>query len=253
MNYCELEERFREKADEERSIYLPRIVPDFPVDFVFVGMEPSLGSWVNARGKENEIKEEAERKIRQGFVDFAFSMGDFILHYCIREYLCRSGASYYITNISKGAMTVNHAAEGRQERYSRWYPLFVEELELASKETTKVITIGKGVKDVLDKKGHKKIYSILHYSQQAVKFRGRHIQDMESQFCEFKKTVCKADVLDVAGCVIRESNMSKELGEKLLARLMKSRLSDLSLSQKKLIFDYKIDLTRLAGTRSGLT
>jgi len=247
MKYTDLEDLFRKEADkpEERSIYLPRVVPELPVDYVFVGMEPSLGSWVKTSGKtERQKRKAAESEIAKGFKDFAFSMGDFILHYCIRQYLCYSGANYYLTNISKGAMTTKRAAEGRQERYGRWYPLFEYELKLASKENTKVIALGKLVKEFLDKNQRQNIYHILHYSQQAARYRGRHIKGREFQFDEFEKTVSKSKVLDIAESVICECGMSKELRHSTIDRLQKSG-DDLSLSQKKLMFDYKIDFSLL--------
>ena len=53
----ELEKEFveRVKHDNQRwtleSIFLPNVTPQGPVDYVLVGMEPSLGRW--ARTKED--------------------------------------------------------------------------------------------------------------------------------------------------------------------------------------------------------
>ena len=48
--YKRLEEEFRLRVEEDKrlcikSIFLPNIEPTGPVDYVLVGMEPSLGTW----------------------------------------------------------------------------------------------------------------------------------------------------------------------------------------------------------------
>ena len=94
-NYEELEHSFRQqvKKDGDDSIYLPTIHPTECVDFLFIGMEPSLGHWA-------KDLEEAREKIRLGFKDFSYSILDFILHFCINQYLCYDGSKYHITNIN---------------------------------------------------------------------------------------------------------------------------------------------------------
>ena len=130
--YAELERFFQQQVDEDNAehgcqgIFLPNIPPSKPVDFVLIAMEPSLGRWAKSL-------EEAQEKIDRGFKTFALSTEDFILHYCLRKYLCRDNETYHITDISKGAMLVNHAGNRRQGRYDRWYSPLLIELGLAAK------------------------------------------------------------------------------------------------------------------------
>ena len=226
--YLHLKECFEKEAKREGNVYLPSIQPPIPVDFVFIGMEPSLGRWA-------KTQEEAKEKIEQGFKDFALSIEDFILHYCIRNYLCRSD-NYYVTNLSKGAMHVEKANEQRNKRYERWYPLLVDELKVVSKDSTQLIAIGKSVQAFLEKNMDRNIHSILHYSPQAAKYRGKYIQGRESEFEEFSKNIEIENILDTAVAVIQECQMSEQLSCEILGRLWKRRLS---VSQKRLIFDYK--------------
>ena len=113
--YAKLELSFREGVETDNraygcsSVYLPNIMPKGAVDFVLVGMEPSLGRWARTI-------EDAQTVIKEGFKDFAFSFTDFILHFCVREYLCLGGKTHHLTNLSKGAMKVRDAGSQRRQR-----------------------------------------------------------------------------------------------------------------------------------------
>jgi hypothetical protein len=233
--YARLKERFQREAEKEGSIYLPCVKPPRPVDFVFIGMEPSLGRWA-------KTKQEASDKIGQGFKDFALSTEDFILHYCVRKYLCRSD-NYYVTNIAKGAMLVKQANEQRIDRYRRWYPLLIREMELVSNDGARIIAIGKTVKHFLEVNSHRNVPVILHYSQQAARYRGKHILGRESEFEKLRDKTLIEDIVDVAESVIDECSMSKKLGSEILGRL--TRIPSLSESQIKLIFDYRTEFDHL--------
>jgi len=235
--YRQLESCFKQQVESESSIYLPAISPPGCVDFVLIGMEPSLGHWART-------KEEARAKIRLGFKDFAFSVGDFILHYCIRQYLCYDDSTYHITNVSKGAMRTCEADTDRLERYNRWYPLLSEELKIISKETTKIIAIGQAVKRFLDGQGLKDVHkTILHYSNQAARYRSRYVQgrDREQEFQKFKAEVpiIVDGILKVVDAVIEEARMPEAFVSQSVRNLRKDK--KLTPSQEKLIFGYKID------------
>jgi hypothetical protein len=120
-----LEDRFRIQAEAEEATYLPVRRPDGPVDFILVAMEPS------SRGPRATL-------------NFCSSRADFILHHCVREYLCRSIGTYHLTDLAKGRMTVPAARAGCKERYARWRPLLVDEFALLSKPegATRVIALG---------------------------------------------------------------------------------------------------------------
>ena len=80
--------KFEEKVKrgDYLGIYLPNVRPIGPVDYVLVGMEPSLGGWA-------ENQSDARKKIDDGFRNWE---GVNILHFSIRKYLLRDGETYYL-------------------------------------------------------------------------------------------------------------------------------------------------------------
>ena len=98
--------------------------------------------------------------------NFSWSVEDFILHYCLREYLCQDGETYHLTDLAKGGMTIRLAGEQRQARYDRWYPLIEKELRLLTKQGgTRLIAIGNVVADFLRKKPLcERVEKVLHYT-----------------------------------------------------------------------------------------
>jgi hypothetical protein len=235
QRYSSLVKKFRRLAESEGSVYLPTIRPAGPVDYVFIGMEPSLGHWAR-------MPQEAEKKVRQGFTNFAFSIGDFVLHYCIRRYLCCSpGSTYYITDLSKGAMLTNEAKRDREPRYKQWFEVLGDELALVEKETTKTVAIGKAVKHFLEANGLSDIHVILHYSSQAAKYRKKWVQSDEEGFQEFKRHVSNKDIIATAKIVTQQAKMDWILTS---ASLRKLESRDLTDSQKTLMFGYKCYFTQ---------
>ena len=253
--YEALEEEFRRQVEsdnghfepETKSVYLPNIRPEGPVDFVFVGMEPSLGGWAWDT-TEKSAMQMAEGKIRQGFKNFALTLEDFIFHHCIREYLCERDRTYYITDLSKGAMLTKLADDKRKERYEKWFPLLERELNLVAKEIpasgrrTQVIAVGKSqVGKFLSKKQLPNCVcyagAILHYSKVANVYRGTQKKMYPEQYSEFALSVTLKDITQTAEIVMREGGMGTFV-DCTLKKLEKK--SDLTDSLKKLMFDYKI-------------
>lgn len=97
--YRELEARMEVLAEADGDVFLPNPKPLGPVEYVFVCMEPSLGRWARSA-------DEARSKVEAGFQNFISSIEDFILHFCIQQYLCEPTQRYHITDLSKGAMLV---------------------------------------------------------------------------------------------------------------------------------------------------
>jgi len=95
-------------------------------DFCLIAMEPSVKTGL----------EDARRDIQQGYRNFPHSEEDFILHYCAYSYFCDNDFRYYITDISKGAMTTNDARRFRQDRYRNRLPLLQHELRLLGNPST---------------------------------------------------------------------------------------------------------------------
>lgn len=181
--YAALERGFKRQGEKDnkelgiKSLFLPNIRPEGPVDFVLLAQEPSLGGGGLAKGGE---------KIKQGDWNFSGSFEDFILHFCIREYLCQGGKNYHLTDLAKGAMAVKVAGLKPEVRYDRWYRLLEKELRLVAKPGARVILIGGKVEDFLkDKKLDWSRSRILHYSQQAAGFRGKAAKEDPVGFRKF--------------------------------------------------------------------
>ena len=233
--YKALEGRFRTQAGAEGSVFLPNVPPAVPVDFVFIAMEPSLQSWSTSPG-------DARARIAAGFMNFLFSMEDFILHFCVRSYLCGQGETYYLTDLTKGAMPVTRAQKNRRERYDLWYPLLLEELAIVAKPSARIYTVGGQVQCYLRRKGFGwHTVRLLHYSGQAARYRERAVQGREREFARFAQTLRHEAVLAMAEKVMVEAGLPSEMVGKTLARLGRCKLTD---SRKKLIFTYYAEFTR---------
>jgi len=243
-DYARLENLFRKRATQDGDVFLPRVPPHSPVDFILIGMEPSLKRW-------SKSAQDAQVQIDSGFKDFLFSVEDFIVHFCVRKYLCHEGQTYYLTNVAKGAMPVQRARQNRRERYDRWYTLLKEEIALVGKPNVKIFAIGKVVERFLTTKGFGPVAAtILHYSSQASGYRRRLIQGREREFQRFTATVNLRNIAKVTEDVLTEAKVAADMGEKILARIRKSSLSD---SRKQLIFGYKAEFEKCSKGKTFMT
>lgn len=227
--YTALEQRFRAQAQAEGSIFLPNVPPAAPAGFIFIAMEPSLKSWSTS-------PEDAQAQIAAGFRNFLFSMEDFILHFCIRSYLCRQGESYYLTDLTKGAMPVTKAQENRRERYDRWYPVLLEELALVAKPSARIYAIGGAVEAYLRRKRFDRpMVRLLHYSGRAAKHRTKAAQGREREFERFAQDLQPDAILKMAQELLIDVELPPEMMSRTLDRLGHGKLTD---SRKKLMFTY---------------
>ncbi len=230
-DYRKLEDRMRRLAELEGNIFLPNIEPKEAAKYVLICMEPSLGRWARSR-------KEAREKIEAGFRNFISSIGDFILHYCVRNYLCHSLEGYHITDLSKGAMKTKKADHERFKRYDKWYTLLMDEIALIASPNAHFFAVGKKVFDYLGKKRFPfPLTYIIHYSDQAAKARNAAIKGREKCFQAFAETVALNDILSVARQFLKENSVSKEIFELIISDLAKKNLT---VSRKKLIFSYKV-------------
>ena len=200
----------RVKRGEYRGVYLPNVRPTGKVDYVLVGMEPSLGGWA-------EDPFDACKQIAGGFRNFC---GVDILHFPVKKYLLRDGETYYLTDLAKGALLTKSPDAGNAKKYDAWYPLLEKELEVVAKPDAKVIAIGSKVHGFLKKKVERsklsgRVYAgrIPHYSANAVGQRGKMIQGEEKEE-EFR-------------------NFRSEPPQR-------KKPKDWADSEKKVLFDYKI-------------
>ena len=235
--YKQLEDEFRQRVEEDNrsrgslSIFLPNMAPTAPVDYVLVGMEPSLGGWAKGEGKE--LLEDAQRTIDEGFRNFC---GVWILHLPVRNYLCCTDEeTYYLTDLAKGAMLTRDPGAGDEEKYQDWHPLLEKELGLVAKTGAKIISIGSKVGGFLSKMGlYGHVGTITHYSGQAAGHWGTEIQGpvRMAEYQEFSKGL---NSVPIHTCVPnRECWPGHDSGEVTL-----------STPHKKLLFDYKIRFERI--------
>jgi hypothetical protein len=229
--YRELEKRMKALAESEGDIFLPNTEPEDPVQYVLICMEPSLGRWASSA-------DEARSKVEAGFRNFLFSIEDFILHFCARHYLCQPEECYHITDLSKGAMLVKRAGVARMERYDRWYPLLLEEIDLVAYPNAGIVTVGKAVSRYLEQRDFPRSFTaVIHYSGQAAPARNAGISGREDSFHEFRESVSLEDVVSTAEGVLKASRVPPEIYDDTMARLAGSHLTT---SRKKLIFSYKV-------------
>lgn len=229
-SYRQLEDRMKARAEADGDIFLPNPEPSGPVEYVLICMEPSLGWWARSA-------EEARSRVEAGFRNFLFSIEVIILHYCVRRYLCGSGQTYHITDLSKGAMLVNRADDERDQRYERWYELLQQEIDLCATPTARIIAVGNVVAHQLERQGFKRSFrQIIHYSTQAVSARSARIVGREESFQAFKDSVSLEDLVATAEDVFKAAQVPPYIRDNGLARLRKNQLTT---SRQQLIFIYK--------------
>jgi hypothetical protein len=205
-------------------------------------MEPSLGEWAGTR-------KEAEKRLKAGFRNFLDGYNTMILHYAIRNYLCKNDQSYHITDLSKGAMLVKDAGVGRTTRYRDWYPLLLEEIDLVASADARVFAVGTHVTKFLKSQNFpREITLLIHYSNNAVVFWNRVVQEHKEAFEEFQNTVSHEDLLTNAEDVIKRSEVPKIISDHALGRLRKGNLT---LSRLKLMFNYKLSFEAVASKSKG--
>jgi hypothetical protein len=229
--YRNLEGRMKTFAEADGDVFVPNPEPEGPVDHVFICMEPSVGRWARSA-------EEAESRFDAGSRNFLSSIEDFILHFCIRRYLCESTQRYHITDFSKGAMLVERAGLARSQRYDRWYSLLQEEIDLVATSDATIVAVGNVVFRHLKRQGFQRPFTqIMHYSGQAGRARRAAIEGHEDGFEAFRGSVTIKDVATTAETVLRETHVPTEMCEETLSRLSKNQLS---ISRLQLIFCYKL-------------
>lgn len=217
-------------AEADGDVFLPNPEPSGLVEYVFICMEPSLGRWARS-------PDEAKTRVEAGFRNFVSSLEDFILHFCIRQYLCQPAERYHITDLSKGAMLVERATIDRSRRYDRWYGLLVEELDLVATPGAGIFAAGNAVAWHLTRREFPRpVTQVIHYSGQAARARTAAIAGHENDFEKFRNSVSHELLFATARDVLTES-VPANLRDQTLSRLARS---ELTLSRQRLIFSYKL-------------
>ena len=229
--YEELEYKFQNQVERDnewlgiKSSYVHNFVPQGPVDYVLVAMEPSLG----VPGKRDRT---GRSQIAR---NFTWSVEDSIFHYCVREYLCQNGETYHLTDLAKGAMRTRLAGKRRRERYERWYPILKEELHLLNKqEGTRLITVGKEAATFLNGKALcKGVERVLHYARTAAGHRDKAIEPWRQHLeCLSLDKYAFAESIKE---VLKDADMDSYIGH----RPEGGKPYNLTASRRKLMFYYK--------------
>jgi hypothetical protein len=229
--YRELEERMKVLAEADGDVFLPNPEPLGTVQYILICMEPSLGRWARSA-------DDARSRVEAGFRNFLFSIEDFILHFCVRRYLCGPAERYHITEFSKGAMLVDHAGFARTQRYDRWYSLLQQEIDLCANPSADIVVVGNVVAEHLARRGFRRPFTrVIHYSGQAGLARSVGLVGREDSFQEFSGSVSLEDVVATAEDVLKGAHVPPEIRDDTLARLAKGQLTT---SRQQLIFNYKV-------------
>jgi hypothetical protein len=230
--YNDLKRKMIRLSEMDGDVFVPNIDPPGKVDYLFIGMEPSLGGW-----SKDEL--DASAKVNRGFRNFLDGYETMILHYSIRKYLLKKNERYYITDFSKGAMFVELAKSNRKNRYARWYTLLNEEIQLLVKPSTRIYAVGSKVEDGLRQNKFTKPFTrILHYSTNAAALRS--IPGKEKEFESFSSQVSHEDFLEIASLVLDESSIPEEFSKRSYDKMARSSLT---ISRKKLMFNYQNTFT----------
>jgi hypothetical protein len=235
-SFQELETLFRQRVNSDKkefgtdSEYLPNPAICLTPDFCLIAMEPSVKTGL----------EDVRKDIKLGYRNFLHSEEDFVLHYCAYSYLCKNDFRYYITDVSKGAMTTKDARQFRECRYREWLPLLKHELRLLGNPST--IAIGLVLKRHLSELLLEPNFAILHYSWS----NSRWIQERylkikrESPLSDFDGI--EPNLLDFADHLMQSIGYTKEMRGKRLIRLFQRTLPKW---KKALLAVYKFEFQRI--------
>jgi hypothetical protein len=236
--YRALEQRMKALAETDGQVYLPNPQPPAPVQYVLICMEPSLRGWADS-------EQEAKSKVEAGFRNFLASTLEInILHFCARSYLCGPADSYHITDISKGAMWTHQAKYERRQRWDRWFPLLLDEIDLCATADAQFIAVGREVANYLADNFAKPFTHVIHYSPEARGARKAAIVNHRAGFERFKHSVSIKDTVVAAQATFCRANLRVDLRERWLGELERRQLTD---SHRQLIFHYK---TKFEATRN---
>ena len=253
--YAELEHEFQQQVECDNkelgieSSYAHNFIPQGPVDYILIAMEPSTG----VPGKDHKDSTQIAR-------NFTWSVEDFMFHYCIRKYLLQYAEAYHLTDLAKGGMNTGEAQRTATVRYKRWYPLLKKELHLLTKpEGIRIIAIGNYVAGFLNRKkrslhervSREPVKKVLHYTRRVREVHvDKNIERWSEQFSDFSKSLdgdaFNRDFEESIKAVLHDACMDSYIGH----RPQGGKLLNDS-RKKKLMFYYKNRFSEIRdGTRA---
>jgi hypothetical protein len=237
--YRVLEQRMKAQAESDGHAYLPNPDPSAPVQYVLICEDPSLHGWA-------KNQEDARIKVAAGFRNFlAGSLEINILHFCVRQYLCGPADRYHLTDMAKGAMPSGEADHGRRDRWDRWFPLLLEEINLCAAPTAQFVAVGREVSNYLVDNFPRAFTHVIHYSPRVFpRTRQAAIAKHLAAFERFKDTVSIKDILAATEAMFCRANLRVDLRDRWLSQLAQRQLTD---SHRQLIFHYKTKFESILG------
>ena len=232
--YANLEIAFKEQVEKDNSYldldpgsqFLPNIPPEAPVDYVLIATEPSIRDVARESARDNRPSK-----------NLSGSMEEFILHFCVQNYLCKDNRTYYLTCLSKGAMPIRVVNSVRNRRYKMWYPLLERELELVLKPDGMVIALGNLVDDFLRKQKLSPTHAkVIHYGNTAASYRVRIPRRYPERYSAFAQTVSRTDIEDTARRVMKDAGMPLSETEKIMQGILNGM--GFTEARKRLMFTY---------------
>ena len=229
---CKIKNYLKELDATNQCEYLQNVDPKKSVDYIFITLEPSFGRW--AQNEKN-----AKEMINRGFRNFLWSKNDIVFHFSIHNFLSKS---YYITDISKVAVSIKLANETRKKVYPLWIDHLKDEIRVIGKKEAKLFFVGNTVgKYLIEKFDSNRIAGkIIHYSSNAGKKRKEARSHNEIKFNEFflKYPITEGFLLEFAEKLLTTSISNEILVDEILKRLKQGTF--LTESRKELIYTYYI-------------
>ncbi len=216
QQYETLQAQWRQHAINRKRHYLPYVSPSSKVDYVLVAEIPNV----------DEKKAEAEN-VKWGdypLTEFDApksiftSLGDLTLHYAARRHLCKTGETYYITDLGKAAIPAGEAKKLQMKEFSFWYCEFLKELELVAKPTATIIPVGSATSKFLKRKpktdfaGRMLAEPILHWSKQVTGAAKMASGFFPNEWRKFQEKTGVEDIIRTTRAAYTEAGLNKYFG-----------------------------------------
>lgn len=222
-------------SKEHKHHYLRYLPPRGKVDYVLVAKMTSIGK------RKAEESDPGELSYPAPHLNLLISKGDLILNYGAHRHLCKTGETYYLTDLGKCAIPPQQA-RGKLEReeFEFWYTKLLEELELVAKPTATVVPVGRATWNFLQKKKRQCGFSfalagpILHWSRQTIGAAQIASTLFPSEWEDFRETTSWKDLYKSTEEIFSEAGLSQYMDT--VGKRIKDEFRD---SDKYYMFTYE--------------
>jgi len=206
------------------SIYLPNPIFTEKPRYCLIAMEPTIRRYRT---------EEFQKSVDDGFKNFLDAEADFIFHYCAYHFLCGGSYDYYITDLTKGAMSIVDANINSEDRYKKWRGILKEELKFFCAPPVPVIAIGKNVDRFL-------IMNSIHVDCKIMHFSPCNNGRLYNYFDKHEKKSITTDLniklKNFSGNILEKMKYSDKLTKDIMNRIF---INELNQSNKGRFLYYK--------------